>query len=85
VLTGKDFNILTDCILYDNIKLKYVIMNKSTIEEANNIFKCDEFGFDHREFELEMIKFSLLRLHPHKTMEEIERAAIDELKDIYQD
>jgi len=34
---------------------------------------------------VEMIKFSLMRIHPELSIDEIEKLAIDELKDIYEE
>ena len=45
----------------------------------------DEFGYTQQEFELEMIKFTLIRTHPEKSYEEIEKLATEELKEIYAD
>jgi hypothetical protein len=38
-----------------------------------------------QEFELEMIKYLLMKTNPNKSFEEIEKMAIEELKDIYSD
>lgn len=45
----------------------------------------DEFGYTQQEFELEMIKFTLMRIHPEKSYDEIEKMAIEELREIYAD
>lgn len=45
----------------------------------------DEYGVTMQEFELEMIKFRLMRLNPDKSYDEIEMLAIEELKEIYAD